>query len=364
MADVLLQELSNADIDWMVTTGQRQQIEASHVLIKPNEDLERLYVLLDGALSIVIPQQATVSEEGSASRAGNLVCTDREVAQISRGEIVGEAPLFNLRSMAKVEAVEDSLVLSLSQEQLTAKLEQDISFAAHFYRAIALMLADRLRKMYGRIEQINYGDNQTAKEAIFVFGELRDSDIDWLTSAGQVEKLGPDKVLLQAGRPVEAFYVVLDGLLSISRPEGDFNSLYLCFSGLEKSTRTQTVFAEVSRGALPGIISVLDFQPLPVTIRAVKESLVFAVPRQQLVAKLQQDMGFASRFYRVIAIQIADLLQTVMDRLGCDRPAYSQAQGMDAAVEYDDELDLDSLHQVSHGAAKFNWMLKRLGVGY
>ena len=364
MADVLLKELSNADIDWMVTTGQRQEITATHVLIKPNEDLERLYVLLDGALSIIIPQAQTVSGERATSSVGGPVCSDQAVAQISRGEIVGEAPLFNIRSVTKVEAVEDSLVLSISQQQLTAKLQQDISFAAHFYRAIALMLAERLRKMYERIEQSNFGDDQAAKEAIFVFGEMRDSDIDWLTAVGEVEKLAPDKVLLQAGRPVEALYIVLDGLLSISRPEGDFNSLSLCFSGLEKSTRTQTVFAEMSRGGLPGIISVLDFQPLPVTIRAVKESLVFAVPRHKLVAKLQQDMGFASRFYRVIAIQITDLLQTVIDHLGCDRPSYSEGQGMDEAVEYDDELDLDSLRQVSQGAAKFNWMLKRLGVGY
>ena len=364
MADVLLKELSNADIDWMVTTGQRQEIAATHILIKPNQELERLYVLLDGSLSIILPQTETHSAEMAAASSAEMVCSDQEVAQISRGEIVGEAPLFNIRPAAMVKAVEDSLVLSISQQQLSAKLQQDIGFAAHFYRAIALMLAERLRQMYERTEQIRFGDDQAAKEALFVFGEMRDSDIDWLTSAGQVEKLAPDKVLLQAGRPVEALYIMLDGLLSISRPEGDFNSLSLCFSGLEKSTRTQTVFADMSRGGLPGIISVLDFQPLPVTIRAVKESLVFAVPRQRLAAKLQQDMGFASRFYRIIAIQISDLLQTVMEHLGCDRPSYSQVKGMDEAVEYDDELDLDSLHQVSHGAAKFNWMLKRLGVGY
>ena len=364
MADVLLQELSNADIDWMVTTGQREEIAATHVLIQPNQDLKTLYVLLDGALSVIVPQPESDSTGLTEASSAEISCSDQEVAQISRGEIVGEAPLFNIRSTAVVKAVENSLVLSISQQQLTAKLQQDIGFSAHFYRALSLMLAERLRKIYKQTEQIDFGGDQSVKDALFVFGEMRDSDIDWLTAAGQVEKLAPDKVLLQAGRPVEALYIVLDGMLSISRPEGDFNSLSLCFSGLEKSTRSQKVFAEISRGGLPGIVSVLDFQPLPVTIRAVKESLVFVVPRQRLVTKVQQDMGFASRLYRVIAIQISDLLQTVMAHLGCDRQSYNQSQGMDETVEYDDELDLDSLHQVSQGAAKFNWMLKRLGVGH
>ena len=363
MADVLLKELSNADIDWMVTTGQREEIAATSILIDPNQAPERLFVLLDGTLSVIVPHPDSSAIKLANVNSTEVSCSDQEVAQIARGEIVGEAPLFNIRPTAMVKAVENSLVLSISQQQLTAKLQQDIGFAAHFYRAIALMLSERLRQMYERTEQIHFGDNQSSKEALFVFGEMRDSDIDWLTAAGQVEELAPDKVLLQAGRPVEALYIILDGLLSISRPEGEFNSLSLCFSGLEKSTRTQKVFADMSRGGLPGIISFLDFQPLPVTIRAVKESLVFAVPRQQLVAKLQQDVGFASRFYRVIAVQISELLQALMEHLGCDRQAYSQVQGMDEAIEYDDELDLDSLHQVSQGAAKFNWMLKRLGVG-
>jgi hypothetical protein len=78
---------------------------------------------------------------------------------------------------------------------------------------------------------------------------------------------------------------------------------------------------------------------------------------------LQQDVGFASRFYRVIALDVLDLLRSVMDRLGCGQRNYTQHHLMASETEYEDELDLDELHQMSQGANRFTWMLKRLGVG-
>jgi CRP-like cAMP-binding protein len=170
-------------------------------------------------------------------------------------------------------------------------------------------------------------------------------------------------VLLHAGRPVDALHIVLDGLLSIAVPEGEYDSLALCFRGLERSTRPQKVIANLSKGELPGISACLDFQPLPVTIRAISEAIVFTIPRQHLAVKLQQDVGFASRFHRAIALQMLDLLRTVMDHLGCSQKTYTQHQGMEVSVEYEDELDLDDLQQMSQGANRFNWMVKRLGVG-
>jgi hypothetical protein len=63
-------------------------------------------------------------------------------------------------------------------------------------------------------------------------------------------------------------------------------------------------------------------------------------------------------------MQVSELLYIVMERLGCDRQAYDQQEGMDEGKEYGDELDFDALQQMSQGAHRFNWMLKRLGIGY
>ncbi|MBE9180193.1 cyclic nucleotide-binding domain-containing protein [Oculatella sp. LEGE 06141] len=360
MAEVLLKELSNADINWMIAAGHQEEVTAGTVLVQLCKDPDMIYLLLDGMLTIVVPS-AESDSTGSSLAVNN--CQDREITQLSRGEIVGETSLFDLCFMpAVVRAAVNSLVLAIPRQQLVTKLEQDINFSTHLYRAIALMLSERLRQILEMPGQVRAINDQPMKEALFVFGELRDSDVDWLITVGEVKPLAPGTILIQAGRPVEALDFILDGLLLITVPEGDYNPLTLCFERQERDASFGKAIANLTRGEISGAISFLDFRPLPVTVRAVHHSLVLSISRQALTTKLQQDMGFASRFYRVLAIQLSNSLQMVMSRLGCHQNMYDRPQGMDEAVEYDDELDLDSLQQVSQGAARFNWMLKRLGV--
>ena len=147
-------------------------------------------------------------------------------------------------------------------------------------------------------------------------------------------------------------------MLFRSPQQGQFNPLVLCFGEADDNGRDQPAFTTISKGGMPGIISFLDFRPLPVTIRTVKDSLVFAVPRQTLVTKLQVDDSFASRFYRVIAIEVLELLQAVSSQLV--HPAAVNQTADDK--HWDEELDMADLEQLSEGAKKFNWMLSQLGV--
>ncbi|GAB4374041.1 MAG: hypothetical protein Kow00121_17930 [Elainellaceae cyanobacterium] len=351
MTEILLQELTNTDIDWIVTSGERKQIPVGSILAEPNEKPEFLHLILDGKLSVLTPGSAT--------------CAEQEIAQLLRGDILGlPALLENRPMMSVVKAAEDLVILSLPRSQLVEKLRQDVYFAAHFYRVAALLLSERIRRMFENPERLSYREGQQVKEALFVFGEMLDSDIDWLISTGTVKRLAANEVLAHAGRPVDSLHIILDGLLSISIPEGNYDPLSLCFAGLEKATRSQQTIATISKGGMPGIVSFLDSRPLPITIRSINESLIFAVPRLRLAVKLEEDPGFASRFCRVIALQECELLYDVMSRLGCGQAVHNQQQRMDKDMEYEDELDLDSLDQISQGANRFNWLLKRLGVGY
>lgn len=349
MTEILLRELTNTDIDWIVTSGEQQQVPAGTLLLKPGQISDSIHLVLSGKIKISIPATSAHPEQ--------------DIAQFPRGDILGLPALLDDRTVpCIISAEEDSTLLTLSRSKLTEKLRQDIDFAARFYRAAALILSERVRQMFEMPEQLSFGEGQSVKEALFVFGELCDSDIDWLVSVGQVKRLVSREILLHAGRPVDALYIILDGTLAISVPEGQYDPLSLCFSGLEKTTRSQSVLATISKGGLPGIVSFLDSRPLPVTIRSVNESLVFDIPRQRITIKLQEDPRFAARFCRVIATQLCELLYTVLDRLGCDQTTYDQ-QPMAEQTEYEDELDLESLEQISQGANRFNWMLKRLGVG-
>lgn len=347
MTDTLLRELSNTDLDWMITSGERSRLSSGEQLLGASRSSDLLYVLIEGKLGL------TVMPEGASAQADELQ------DELTQGEIVGIGALFDMPEMSNVNTLEPSMVMSLPIAKIRAKLAEDVAFAAHFYRAIAIMLSSRLRRIFEQPGRIQHWGERSAKEVLSVFGELRDSDVDWLVSFGETRAIAADKVLLQAARPVDALYILLDGQMSISAPQqGEFNPLYLCFSGLESSTREQKAFATIAKGGMPGIISFLDFRPLPVTIRATRESLVFAVPRQTLVTKLQVDDSFASRFYRVITIEILELLQTVSSRLvQPDHAAPTQDNDL-----LDEELDMADLRQMSEGAKKFNWMLSQLGV--
>jgi CRP/FNR family cyclic AMP-dependent transcriptional regulator len=126
----LLGELSDQDVDWMVETGQREQIDAGTVLIREGEPVTTLYVLLDGLLEI--------SVRGDNQR----------LATLGRGEVVGEMSFVDARPpSATVRAAEDSVVLSVPRAELTKKLHRESDFAARFYRAIAISLSHRLREM-------------------------------------------------------------------------------------------------------------------------------------------------------------------------------------------------------------------------
>lgn len=345
MADTLLRILSNTDLDWMITRGERKQLPANQPLLDPQDAQDLLYVLIEGRLGLFVNFVSTSSADLS---------TYALLDELKQGEIVGLSPLFNRSETTVVRTLDPSMVMSLPVTMVQAKLTDDLAFASHFYRAIAIMLSNRLRRIFERPDHVQSWGDRSAKEVLSVFGELRDSDIDWLVSFGQTEAIAADRVLLQAGRPVDALYILLDGQMTISAPEGQFNPLYLCFSGLENSTKYQKILNTLSKGSMPGIMSFVDSQPLPVTIRATQDSFVYAVPRQKLITKLQVDDSFASRFYRVIAIEILEMLQTASAQL-----SDSASANLDTD---DEELDMEDLQQMSEGAKKFNWMLSQLGV--
>ena len=137
--------LSDEDVDWMIATGHRRQVPAGSVLIREGSEIDKIYILLDGSLRVML-----------AAAAG------REVARLFSGEVVGEMSFVDSRPpSATVTAVEESLVLEVPRDPLLRRL-QTPEFAARFYHALAVFLADRLRATVG---QLGYGSTTPAAEA-------------------------------------------------------------------------------------------------------------------------------------------------------------------------------------------------------
>ncbi len=357
MTEVLLKEFSNSDIDWITTTGRRQEIAVGTVLIQEGKILDTLNIILDGTLVITASQ----TENNSLNRAfaaleGDQV-KDREITRLSSGEVVGEIPFVKVRSIAgTVRATDKSTVISIPQQQLTAKLQQDVSFASRFYRVIAILLSDKI----SQIARSKLSPGQTLKDMLFVLGELNDSDIDWMMATGRRQKIAANTVLIREAHPVDALYILLNGTMSVSVSDDQRNLLTRAFAVMEGGEITGREIGRLSKGEIVGETSFIDARVPAATVRATEDSFVLSIPRQQLAAKLQQDIGFASRFYRVMVTLLSHRLQGMYSRLGYGRRVYSKGQPLDENVHYEEELDSSVLDRMTLAGTKFDWMLSRL----
>jgi CRP/FNR family transcriptional regulator, cyclic AMP receptor protein len=130
--------LDDGDVDWLANNGTTQFVPAGTVLIHEGAAIDAVYVVLDGKLSVL------------AKALGN-----REIASLLAGEIVGEISFVDSRPpAASVVATLDSQILLISRTILSSKLKTDNEFSARFYKAVATLLADRLRKT---VSYLGYG---------------------------------------------------------------------------------------------------------------------------------------------------------------------------------------------------------------
>ncbi len=122
--------LDDGDVEWLGKNGSTKYVPSGTVLIHEGSPIEDIYVVLDGMLSVLV------------KAIGN-----KEIASLFAGEIVGEISFVDSRPpSASVIAAQDSHLLVVPRSILMSKLNKDNAFAARFYKAVATLLADRLRK--------------------------------------------------------------------------------------------------------------------------------------------------------------------------------------------------------------------------
>ena len=144
-AYLILSELNNDDLDWMIQEGQKRTLSPGSRLIYEGQPIYALYIVLSGTLSVSIE-----------------ALDDKELARISSGEVVGEISFIDARlPLATVKAIEASEVLEIQRLQLMTKLRRDLGFAARFYRGISRCLSDRVR---GTVMRLGYGFDLEAPE--------------------------------------------------------------------------------------------------------------------------------------------------------------------------------------------------------
>jgi hypothetical protein len=88
-------------------------------------------------------------------------------------------------------------------------------------------------------------------------------------------------------------------------------------------------------------------------VTALSDAQVGLVSRSLLTARLKEDVGFASRFYRAVAMFLADRLRTTLGTFG------TGALELDEEIEDADEVAPHLLDNISLAGTRFSEMQRR-----
>jgi CRP/FNR family cyclic AMP-dependent transcriptional regulator len=171
------------------------------------------------------------------------------------------------------------------------------------------------------------------RKVLYIFGLLTDADIEWIARTGTRRRLRDGDVLTREGEPPEALIILLEGELVVTAdPVGEV--------------------ARLGVGEIVGEVSLVDSAPASATVTARGEGAALFLDRTKLLHKLEGDEGFAARFYRALAMFLADRLR------GTREPKAAGLMDQDAVVQ--DELDIGIVDHISAAGERFNRMLRIL----
>jgi CRP-like cAMP-binding protein len=179
------------------------------------------------------------------------------------------------------------------------------------------------------------------RRLLSVLGIFLDEDVDWLLAVGRRQRVPPGTVLIAEGAAVEDLLLILDGSARVTVSRANPRELARC-----------------GAGELLGEVSFVDARAATATVTAERDPLVLRIPRPAVTARLGSDPAFAARFYKVIAVLLAQRLRHTIALLEArDGAPLSAGQGDP------DELDPEALENLALAGARSDWMLKRLKDG-
>jgi CRP/FNR family cyclic AMP-dependent transcriptional regulator len=135
------------------------------------------------------------------------------------------------------------------------------------------------------------------RKVLFLFGELRDSDVDWLARIGHRRTLEPGEFLMHQGEEDENVYIVLEGELDVA------------VTGIGQ-------IAQLGSGEVVGEMSFVTSLLPSADVIAKTPCRILAVLRRVLRQQIEEDHDFGLRFYRALAVFLADRLRGTVQRFG------------------------------------------------
>jgi CRP-like cAMP-binding protein len=172
------------------------------------------------------------------------------------------------------------------------------------------------------------------RKVLYIFGLLADADVEWMAHAGVTRRVERSEPIIEEGKPHDSLVLVLDGEFVVSS------------IGVGE-------IARLGAGEIVGEVSFVDPAPSSATVAANGPARALFIDKQLLANRLEADVAFGARFYRALAIFLADRLRRMDRRVG-----YDDAGSLDADAMLEDELNLDVLDSVSLAGDRFHRLLR------
>jgi CRP-like cAMP-binding protein len=167
------------------------------------------------------------------------------------------------------------------------------------------------------------------RKVLYIFGQLRDEDIEWLGRMGRAQRYGRGTEIIRRGSKVSKLYIVVEGELEVLDGQG-------------------RLLARIGAGELAGEMSLIEARPPNTSVRTLGETTLFEIARDALTHKLETEPNFAARFYRAVSLFLSDRLRAANG---------ARSGGSD---DIDDELDLNVLDHVSQAGARFDRLVEHV----
>jgi len=176
------------------------------------------------------------------------------------------------------------------------------------------------------------------RTVLYLFGLLTDADVEWLARNGVQHWAEPGEVLIREGVPLASAILVLEGELSVS-------------------VKGAGEVARLGAGEVAGEMSLVDSAPPSGTVAARSRTRILALDKGALNHKLESDVGFGYRFYRALAIFLADRLRGANRRM-----TYKDAGSLAGDELLADELDVNVLDNLARAGERFHQLLRLLSA--
>ncbi|HUB15116.1 MAG TPA: cyclic nucleotide-binding domain-containing protein [Acetobacteraceae bacterium] len=125
------------------------------------------------------------------------------------------------------------------------------------------------------------------RTALFLFAALTEADIAWLADMGTVRRFAAGEALIRRGENLDALLILLEG-----------------------EARVEIAHTAMRRaGESLGEVSLVDTRPASADVIALVPVQALVVRGDVLRRELQSNSGFASRFWRGLAILLANRLR-------------------------------------------------------